>query len=386
MRPAPDIVRRLPPQYFTDLLCAVAKARADPGERLIDLARGNPDLPPPERALKALADASLMTDETPVHGYPPVDGLGELRVALAARYREDHGVVLDPDTEIAVVPGTKSGIVAVVVGSANPGEAVLVPDPGYPDYLSAVALAGAHALPLPLDPTAAFQPSWDAVADMRPALVILNYPSNPCAVCERAGTFEHAIAYATDRDAWLMHDLAYGFLAFDGRRARSVLEIDGAREVAVELWSPSKVYGMAGWRIGFVVGNAQLISRVRLLFDHAASGVWLGFQRALLAALEHDQADVHARRAIYQTRRDVLVAHLRDAGAEIALPEGSFYVWWKLPEGVSVEALIAKARVGIAPGDGFGLRGERWARLSLTAIDADISIAGERLATALDES
>src|SRR5215212_8525717 len=154
-----------------------------------------------------------------------------------------------------------------------------------------------------------------------------------------------------------MHDLAYGFLAFDGRRARSVLEVDGAREVAVELWSPSKIYGMAGWRIGFVVGNRELVGRVQLLLDHVAVGVWTGLQRGLVAALESDQSDVAERHDVYRDRRDRLVGRMRAAGADIEPPEGTFYAWWRLPEGVTAERLIADARVGVAPGEGFGSRG-----------------------------
>src|SRR6476620_3173367 len=155
-----------------------------------------------------------------------------------------------------------------VLACADAGQAVALPDPGYPDYLSAVALARAHTLPLPLDAAAGWQPDFDALGSERPALLVLNYPSNPCAVCEAPGTFEAAVAVAHERGTWLLNDLAYAFLAFDGRRARSVLEIDGAREVAVELWSPSKVYGMAGWRVGLAVGNGKVIARIRLLLDH----------------------------------------------------------------------------------------------------------------------
>src|SRR4029077_21166347 len=150
------------------------------------------------------------------------------------------------------------------------------------------------------------------------------------AACEAPGTFEAAVAWARERGAWLLNDLAYGFLAFDGRRARSVLEADGARDVALELWSPSKIYGMAGWRVGFAVGNAELVRRIQTLLNHTAAGVFTGLQRGLAAALRSDQADVAQRRSIYEERRDRLVATLRGAGAEIDLPEGSFYAWWKL--------------------------------------------------------
>ena len=381
VRDAPAVLGRLPEQYFTRVLAAAAAARAAPGPRFIDLGRGNPDLPPPPHALEAARAAMLETATPAVHGYPRFDGQPALREAIARRYALDHGVEIDPEREVAVVPGTKTGIMLAAIAAAGRGDTVLLPDPGYPDYLSGVALAGARAVALPLDAAAGFQPDFAAVAGERPALVMLNYPSNPCAVCEAPGTFEAAVAYARERDSWLVHDLAYGFLAFEGR-ARSVLEVEGAREVAAELWSPSKIYGMAGWRVGFLVGAAELVARVQTLLDHTAAGV-TALQRGLQAALEGDQSDVAARREVYRRRRDVLVVRL---GATIAVPEGTFYGWWRLPEGVTVEGLVERARVGLAPGEGFGARGAGWARMSLAVPDADVEEGAERLADAIASS
>jgi L-glutamine---4-(methylsulfanyl)-2-oxobutanoate aminotransferase len=382
VRDAPAVLGRLPEQYFTRVLAAAAAARAAPGPRFIDLGRGNPDLPPPPHALEEARTAMLETATPAVHGYPPFDGQPALREAIARRYALDHGVEIDPEREVAVVPGTKTGIMLAAIAAAGRGDTVLLPDPGYPDYLSGVALAGARAVALPLDAAAGFQPDFAAVAGERPALVMLNYPSNPCAVCEAPGTFEAAVAYARERDSWLVHDLAYGFLAFEGR-ARSVLEVEGAREVAAELWSPSKIYGMAGWRVGFLVGAAELVARVQTLLDHTAAGVFTALQRGLQAALEGDQSDVAARREVYRRRRDVLVVRL---GATIAVPEGTFYGWWRLPEGVTVEGLVERARVGLAPGEGFGARGAGWARMSLAVPDADVEEGAERLADAIASS
>jgi len=378
---------RLPEQYFTRILAAAAAARAQDGPgvpRFIDLGRGNPDLPPPPHAIEALKSAADQTATPAVHGYPPFDGRPGLRAAIAERYLADHGVTLDPDREVAVVPGTKTGIMLACVAAAGRGDTILLPDPGYPDYPSGVALAGATAAPLPLEASDGWQPDFDAVADQRPAAVWLNYPSNPCAACEHPGTFERAVAWCRERDAWLIHDLAYGFLAFDGRRARSVLEADGARECALELWSPSKIYGMAGWRVGFAVGNAELVGRIQTLLDHTTAGVFAALQDGLAAALRSDQSDVAQRRAVYERRRNRLIGTLRAAGAEIDLPEGSFYAWWRLPEGFTPEQLIDEARVGVAPGIGFGARGEGWARLSLATPDADLDEAGERLSAVIE--
>jgi L-glutamine---4-(methylsulfanyl)-2-oxobutanoate aminotransferase len=380
---------RLPEQYFTRILAAAAAARAQDGpgvERFIDLGRGNPDLPPPSHAVEALRAAALETATPAVHGYPPFDGHRDLRMAIAERYAADHGVELDPDREVSVLPGTKTGIMLACVAAAGPGDTVLLPDPGYPDYPSGVALAGARAGALPLNAGNGWQPDFDAVASTRAAAVFLNYPSNPCAVCEHPGTFERAVGWCRERGAWLVHDLAYGFLAFDGRRARSVLEADGARECAIELWSPSKIYGMAGWRVGFAVGNAELIARIQTLLNHTAAGVFTAVQRGLAAALRSDQRDVAQRRAIYEGRRDRLVGALRAAGAQIDPPEGSFYAWWKLPEGLTAERLIAGARVGVAPGEGFGARGAGWARLSLATPDDDLAEAADRLVAVITKT
>jgi aminotransferase len=373
--PTPDLFAALPEQYFMRITGAAAAARALPGPRLIDLGRGNPDLPPPPVALDALR-AELETSAG-MHGYPPFQGRAELREAIAAHYRADHGVDLDPEREVAVLPGTKTAIMLAVLACAGAGRTVALPDPGYPDYLSAVALAGARTLALPLDATAGWQPDLDALGGARPALLVLNYPSNPCAACEAPGTFEAAVAWAHERGTWLLNDLAYAFLAFDGRRARSVLEVDGAREVAVELWSPSKVYGMAGWRVGFAVGNAELVGRIRLLLDHLAAGVPVALQQGLVAALSGDQDHVRERFEVYRRRRELLVR-----GLGLDPPEGTFYAWWRLPDGLSAERLLAEHRVAVAPGEGFGARGTGYARLSLAVADADLLEGVERLTAA----
>jgi aminotransferase len=202
-------------------------------------------------------------------------------------------------------------------------------------------------------------------------------------VCAAPGTFDAAVAFAHEHGSWLLNDLAYGFLAFDGRRGASVLESPGARDVAVELWSPSKIYGMAGWRIGFAVGGAEIVGRIKLLVDHLTAGVFTGIQRGLIAALRGDQDHVATRREVYRLRRDALVGSLRAAGGEIDAPEGTFYAWWRPPEGLTPERLLREHRLAVAPGEGFGARGEGWVRLSLALADEDVAEGARRLAAAV---
>ena len=244
---------------------------AEPGEPLIDLGRGNPDVPPPAHVVEALAE-SAREQTSAVHGYAPFAGLPELREAIATRYAEVYGVELDAHREVAVVPGTKTALIEVALCVAGPGDAIALPDPGYPDYNSAVALAGAERMPLPLDE--AGRPEWDALT-RKPALIYLNYPSNPTGAAAPDRVFAEAVALADWTGGTVLHDFAYGDLVFDGRRPQSFLAEPGAREVGVELFSLSKSYGMAGWRLGFVLGNEELVARVTWLQEHVRAGIFV---------------------------------------------------------------------------------------------------------------
>jgi aminotransferase len=368
---------RLPEQYFTSLLARVAAVAADPGEPLIDLGRGNPDVPPPGHVVDALV-ASAREPSPAVHGYAPFAGLPELREAIAERYADVYGVELDPHREVAVVPGTKTALVEVALCVAAPGDRIALPDPGYPDYNSAVALAGAERISLPLDDAGA--PEWDALEGRPPALVYLNYPSNPTAAAAPSGVFADAVAFAARTGAVILHDFAYGDLVFDGRPPESFLAEAGAREVGVELFSLSKSYGMAGWRLGFVVGNAELVARVTWLQEHVRAGIFVPLQRAAIAALSGPQETVAERQALYASRRDRVVAALTELEPRC---EGTFFVWLRLPEGVDVERLLTEARVALAPGQGFGERGRGHARLSLAVADEILDAGLERLSQAL---
>ena len=346
------------------LLASVAAAGAREGEPLVDLGRGNPEVGPPDHVVRALEEAAARPE---AHGYAPFSGLPALKAAIATRYGEVYGVHLDAAREVAVLPGTKTGLVEFALCAVERGGRIVLPDPGYPDYFSAVALAGAELVPF-----AGFDTEADAM--------YLNFPSNPTAATAPDGVFEDAVEWAQRNDAWLMHDFAYGDLVFDGRTPRSFLAVEGARKVGIELFSMSKSYGMAGWRLGFALGNAELVRRIEVLQDHVFAGIFRPVQEAGIAALTGPQDSVEARRATYERRRDRALDALAHVEAQ---SEGTFFVWFRLPDGVTAESLLLDRRVAVAPGEGFGARGESWARLSLAVTDETLELGLERLRAAL---
>jgi L-glutamine---4-(methylsulfanyl)-2-oxobutanoate aminotransferase len=377
VRPRPDRIERLPEQYFTRLLARVAAAAAEEGEEVIDLGRGNPDVPPPEHVVAALRESAEQPTAL-VHGYPPFRGIPELKTALADRYRDVYGVQLDPEREVAVVPGTKTAIVELALCLAERGDTILLPDPGYPDYTSGVALAGAREGRVRLDPDAAFAPDLAAAPRAGVAALYLNYPSNPCSASALPGLFAEAVRYAEETGAAIVHDFAYGDLVFDGLRPQSFLAEPGAADVGVEMFSMSKSYGMAGWRLGFVVGNAEIVERVNLLQDHVRAGVFRAIQDAGVAALRGPQETVEERRVLYEGRRDRVSEAIPDSRSD-----STFYVWWRLPPGLTPDRLLTETRVAVAPGEGFGPSGEGWARISVATPDDRLDAGLERLQTAL---
>ena len=369
MRRRPDRIERLPQQYFTQLLGRVAAEAARQGEPLVNFGRGNPEVGPPPHVIDA-AQRAAADDES--HGYPPFRGLPELRAAVAGRYRDVYDVSLDPDAEVAVVPGTKTAIVELALVCAERGSTIVLPDPGYPDYLSGVALAGAELATVPVDDLSG------APADGVAALY-LNFPSNPVAVSAPPGLFDAAVRYARAADVVVVHDFAYGDLVFDGRRPESFLATEGAKNVGVEMFSMSKSYGMAGWRLGFVVGNAEIVERINLMQDHNRAGVFRAVQEAGIAALTGPQDSVEERRRRYEERRNRVL----DVLDVPAVSEGTFYVWIDLPDGITSELLLTKHRVALAPGEGFGARGAGKARISVAVTDDVFERGLERLHRAL---
>ena len=370
MRPRPNRLQQLPEQYFVALLARVAAAAAQEGEPLVDLGRGNPETGPPPHVIEALRQAVL---DPKAHGYAPIRGLHRTRAAIAARYRDVYGVELDPETEVAVIPGTKTGIVELASVLCDDGDTLCLPDPYYPDYPSGPALAGARLATFPLQPDAGWAPDLDSAAGA--AALYLNYPSNPCAVCAPPGAFEDAVGWAQRTGGAVVHDAAYIDIVFDGRAPQSFLATKGAKDIGVELWSMSKTFGMAGWRVGFVVGNAEIVERINLLNDHSRVGIFAPIQAAVIAALEGPQDSVAERVAAYERRRDVLAQALPEA----PISEGTFYLWVRLPDGLDAGRLLTEYRVAVAPGEGFGPSGAGWARLSVAIDDATVELAADRL-------
>ncbi len=342
---------------------------------MIDLGRGNPESGPPAHVVEALTESAARPDG---HGYAPFRGLPALREAIAGRYRTEYGVELDPDREVAVVPGGKQALLELALVLGERGRTILLPDPYYPDYPSGIALAGADLGLVPLDPAAGWQPDLDGLPAA--AGLYLNFPSNPCAVCAHPGVFEAAVGYAERTGTPIVHDAAYVDLVFDGRTPESFLGTPGAKDAGVELWTMSKTYGMAGWRIAFVLGNAEIVERLNMIGDHSRVGhprraPACGDRGARGAAGERRGASRRLRAPPRPARRrPPRAARLRGVVLRLA----------PAPGGLTPERLLAEHRIALAPGEGFGPSGAGWARLSLAVADEVFDEGVERLAPVLE--
>jgi len=367
-------VRRLPPNFWGAMDREIARLAREPGARVIDVSKGNPDLPTPEGIVaimqRAVADPAN-------HRYPSYAGRPALREAVAGRYREDHGVAIDPETEVAVFHGSHEGIIASVASLADPGTTVVLPDPGYPIYASAADLAQAHIEWVPLAEPG-YQPVFAALDGLSAARVlILNYPNNPTGALATRETFAGAAAFAQRTGAAFIHDFAYSSLGFGGRAPLSALSVDPDLSVTVELQTLSKTYSMAGWRIGYAAGNASVIDAMKRYQSHAFSTMFGALQDAAVAALTGDQSAARDLVGIYEQRRDLVVRALRRLGWDVLEPEGSFFVWVRLPKGTDAVSfarrLREEQRVAVAPGDGFGERGRGHIRLGLVHDEATLT-------------
>ena len=369
-------IKRLPPYVFnvTGELKLAARRR---GEDVIDFSMGNPDQPTPRHIVEKLIETVQRPD---THRYSVSKGIPRLRRAICNWYKARYGVELDPDSEAIVTIGSKEGIAHLALATLDTGDIVLVPNPSYPIHIYGPVIAGADIRHVPMHAGVDFFEALDrAIRDSypKPKLLIVNFPSNPTTQCVDLGFFERLVAIAREHHIYIVHDLAYADIVFDGYRAPSILEVEGAREVAVEFFTMSKSYNMAGWRVGFMVGNRELVTALARMKSYHDYGMFTPIQVASIVALEGPQDCVETVRAVYQGRRDVLCSGLDAVGWKVERPKATMYVWSPIPEQYqplgSLEfskKLLADAKIAVAPGTGFGHYGDDHVRFALIENEA----------------
>jgi len=376
-------VENLPPYLFAEISRKIAAKRAA-GADIVTFAIGDPDIPTPSHIVDALVEAAR---DPANHRYPESEGLPELRQAIARWYERRFGLSFDPETEVLPLIGSKEGIGHIALCFIDPGDVALVPDPGYPVYSIGTMFAGGSCHFLPLREENDFLPDFAAVppdvAD-RAKVLWLNYPNNPTGAVAGPDFFAEAVSFAKAHDIAVCHDGPYSEVAFDGYRPVSFLQAKGARDVGIEFHSFSKTYNMTGWRIGMAVGNARMIDALRRVKSNLDSGIPQAIQKMAIAALEGSQESIGEHNAVYQRRRDRLVAALQSLGLRVRLPQASLYVWARVPAGFTsasfAERLLDDLSIVVTPGSGYGDHGEGYVRLSLTLPDERLEEGLRRLA------
>ena len=376
-------IEKLPPYLFAEISRKIAEKRAQ-GVDVISFAVGDPDMPTPSHVVDALCQAAR---DPANHRYPETDGLPDLRRAIARWYEQRFDVPLDPDREVLPLIGSKEGIGHIALCFIDPGDLALVPDPGYPVYSVGTMFAGGDCYFMPLTEENDFLPDLEAIPEAvarRAKLMWISYPNNPTGAVAELDFFEQVVRFAKEHGIAVCHDAPYTEVAFDGYRPASFLQAAGAREVGVEFHSFSKSYNMTGWRIGMVVGNATMVDALMRVKSNLDSGIPQAIQRMAIAALEGPQECIAEHNAIYQRRRDRLVAALARMGLGVRPPKASLYLWARLPEGrTSLEfasRLLDDIGVVVTPGIGYGPHGEGYVRLSLTISDEQMEEGLRRLA------
>ena len=370
MKPFPRI-ERLPPYVFniTGELKMAARRR---GEDIIDMSMGNPDGPTPPHIVEKLVEVS---QKEHTHGYSVSKGIPRLRKAITNWYQSHYGVSLDPESEAIVTIGSKEGLAHLMLATLDKGDTVLVPNPSYPIHIYGAIIAGADIRSVRMTGDVDFFEELErAIRESipKPKMMILGFPSNPTARCVELEFFERVVALAKEHDILVVHDLAYADITFDGYKAPSIMQVPGARDVAVEFFTLSKSYNMAGWRIGFMVGNKELVSALARIKSYHDYGTFTPIQVASVIALEGPQDCVEEVRQSYQRRRDVLAKGLIEAGWPVDIPKASMYIWAKIPDAYlhlgSLEfakKLLIEAKVAVSPGIGFGEYGDTHVRFAL---------------------
>ncbi len=375
-------IRTLPPYLFAaiDEMKQQAIAR---GVDIINLGIGDPDLPTPDPIVERMQQA--VTDPQH-HQYPSSSGMLSFRTAVAGWYQRRFNVTVDPKSEVVTLIGSKEGIGHVPMAFIDPGDVVLVPSPGYPVYPVAASFAGGVAHEMPLLKQNGFLPDLDAIPPdvaRKAKLMFLNSPNNPTSVIADTAFFSRVIAFAKEHHVIVCHDAAYSEIFYDGLRPSSFLEAEGAMDVGIEFHSLSKTFNMTGWRIGFAVGRAEVIAGLSQIKSNMDSGQFQAVQESGITALESDDRLTAGLRDIYQERRDVLVAGLRNLGLEFDVPSATFYVWIEVPKGYTSASftahLLEKAGIVTTPGNGFGAPGEGYIRMALTTTKERLAEAVDRL-------
>ncbi len=375
-------IKELPPYLFADIDKKKVELRKQ-GKDLIDLGIGDPDLPTPPHIVAAMQAAAA---EAKYHRYPSYEGMQAFREAAVKWYADRFGVRgLDANKECCALIGSKEGIAHFPVAFVNPGDLVLVPDPGYPVYATWTRFVGGEVHTMPLRRGNGFLPDLKAIPDevaRRAKLMWINYPNNPTAALATRGFYESVVEFATRHNIIVASDVAYSEVFFEGEPPASFLEVPGAKEVGIEFQSLSKTYNMTGWRIGFAVGNEQLVSGLGKVKTNTDSGAFEAVQAAAVAALGSSQACVEEMRAIYKERREVLCGGLEAAGFEVLRPKATFYVLVTCPKGYTSAEFVGKlldAGVVSTPATGFGACGEGYVRLTLCADKSRMKEAAERI-------
>ena len=364
-------IKRLPPYVFNEVNELKAKARAR-GEDIIDFGMGNPDQKAPQHIIDKMVETAKRGD---THRYSVSKGIPRLRRAICNWYKTRYEVDLDPESEAIVSIGSKEGLAHLALATLGPGDTVLVPNPAYPIHPYGIVIAGADIRHVPIGPGIDFFEELEkGIKDCwpRPKMLILNFPANPTAQCVELDFFEKVIEIAREYKIWVIHDLAYADIVYDGYKAPSILQVPDAKDIAVESFSLSKSYNMAGWRVGFMCGNPTLIAALARIKSYMDYGSFTPIQVAAITALEGPQDCVEDIRSMYEKRRNVMCDGLKSIGWQVEVPKATLYVWAEIPEPYremgSLEfskKLIAEAKVAIAPGVGFGDFGNNAVRIAL---------------------
>lgn len=364
-----DRLKRLPAYVFSEFQRKKAELESK-GVDVIDLGIGAPDIPTPGFIYERLALEAKNPDN---HRYPPYSGCSEFREAVAAFYKKQYDVDLDPETEVLALIGSKEGIANFFQAFLNPGDAVLVPDPGYPVYQTSVVLAGGESILLPLDQDNGYVPQLSKISRknrQRAKLMVLNYPSNPTGATIELNNFMEAATFSRNNNILLVNDAAYDLIAFDGYKAPSVMQVPNAKDIAVEFGSLSKSFNMTGWRIGYVVGNKDVIKALATLKSNIDSSQFLPVQLAAATALQSDLSAVRENSLIFQERMELLCAALNEMGIKAEKTRGTIFLWAKVPDGFTsgsfADKLLEEAGVMVTPGSAFGVSGEGYFRIALT--------------------